>query len=69
MTRHPRSSLHRVASFAQDAQPLSAEDKRELGRRLWREYGALCVLPGWAPAIIWQACQAIGERLFGKRGV
>lgn len=64
----PRSSLHRVARFAQDAQPLSAEDKKALGRRLWQQHGAVVVLEGWAPKIFWDALCAIARRLYGERG-
>jgi hypothetical protein len=68
MTTTPRSSLHRVAAVAQEPQPMSDHEKRELGRRLWLQHGALVVMPGWAPAIIWDACKAIAQRLYGKRG-
>lgn len=68
MTRSPmRSSLHRVASLTQDVQPLSEHDKRELGRRLWRDHRTLVVFSGWVPSIIWDACVAIGNRLYGER--
>ena len=63
----PGSSLHRVANVGRDAEPMSAEDKKALGRRLWIEHSALVVMPGWAPTIIWQACEAIARRLYGER--
>lgn len=63
----PRSSLHGIANVGRDAEPMSEHEKRELGRRLWREHRALVVMPGWAPAIIWQACEVIARRLYGER--
>ena len=62
-----RTSLTRYAALAQEPQPMTEHDKRELGRRLWIEHGTLCVMPGWAPAIIWQACEVIARRLYGER--
>jgi hypothetical protein len=62
-----RTSLTRYAPLAQEPQPMTEHDKRELGRRLWHQHGALCVMPGWAPQIIWQACEVIARRLYGER--
>lgn len=64
----PRSSLARWAGVGQDARPMSDAEKREMGRRLWREHGAVVVLEGWAPKVFWDALCAIARRLYGERG-
>ncbi len=63
----PRSSFRAIANVGRDAQPMSERDKRELGRRLWLEYGAVCVLPSWAPSMFWDALCSIARRLYGPR--
>jgi hypothetical protein len=62
-----RTSLTKYASLAQDPQPLSEHEKRELGRRLWQQHGAVVVLEGWAPKIFWDALCTIARRLYGDR--
>ena len=62
-----RTSLTRYAALAQEPQPMTDHEKRELGRRLWQQHGAVCVLPGWAPKVFWDALCAIAKRLYGPR--
>jgi len=63
-----RTSLTKFAPTMQDARPMSEHEKRELGRRLWLQYGAVVVLEGWAPKVFWDALCAIARRLYGERG-
>jgi hypothetical protein len=68
MNRSPiRSSLTRHAALMQDERAMSEAEKRELGRRLWQQHGAVVVLEGWAPRVFWDALTAIARRLYGER--
>ena len=62
-----RTSLTRYAALAQEPQPMTDHEKRELGRRLWHQHGAVVVLEGWAPKVFWDALTTIAKRLYGPR--
>ncbi len=68
MNRSPiRSSLHRVAHVAQDAQPLDDAERREMFRRAWQQQGVAAFDEANVPAMFWAAIVAMAERVYGKR--
>ena len=59
------TSLTRFARSMQDPDPAGAS---RAAREAWRDHGILVVLPGQLHGLDREFAQALGNRLWGKRG-